>query len=371
MKEVRSTNIRRILPTITTTAFCILALAGVQAQSIPQNGWYASDSLGMASEPVTGPSDSSWTLHIKRLDDSITMRLYREGEPFKTTLREYTPDGILRREAVESGQALEEESSFDAEGRPLLSRLFLPGGMVEETRYQYVEGRLLSRETTSGTGSMETTNYLYAPDGRLVSAKSSSGAFYGSGKTTAGVASTWNKGPEGLELRSYDAAGRLAMLRLYDGTSVKRSETRSWSGDRLEKSTIVSVDGTTTTTMYAVSGLEAGSIVAIHVERNGKIISSEKKYYDEAGRLHRVETEANSKQTAIEYAFDAQGMLSGEKHFIGRQQVLVIRYESKTDRIEETYNEGGLIARVSYSDGKRFKEELFKDGILIRTRLFE
>jgi hypothetical protein len=64
-------------------------------------------------------------------------------------------------------------------------------------------------------------------------------------------------------------------------------------------------------------------------------------------------------------------MLALEKRFLDLDQMLVIRYESKTDKVEETYLKDVLFARVSYQDGRRVKEELFKDGMPVRTRKFE
>jgi len=353
------------------SSLCVAVYAGAEAQMMPDDGWYVSDSLGMAYEPVAGPKDAPWTLERVRIGASHRATLYKDGVAFKTTSSEYGHSGALRREAVEEEGLLLEESTFDADGRPLLVRLFLPDGLVEETSYEYTDGRLLSRKTTRGGEIVETTNYIYSPDGRLVSAKASSGVFYGSGKTAGGVSSMWRKGPDGLELRGYDATGRLATIQLYDGSSLKSSETRSWAGERLERSLLVTSDGTGTLTEYAVSGAAAGNIIAITVDRDGLLVSSQKNSYDDSGRLQRVETETRDKRTITEYAYDDQGILAVEKRFLDLDQTLVIRYESKTDKIEETYLKNVLLARVSYRDGRRVKEELFKDGIPVRTRIFE
>lgn len=345
--------------------------AWIQAQPLPRDGWYASDSLGMAHEPVSGPGDAPWTLELAGLGASHRTTLYKEGVALRTTVRDYGSTGNIRREAVEEEGLLVEESVFDDDGRPLTARRFLVDGRVEETSYVYIDGRLLSRKTSVGDAIIETMDYLYAPDGRLVSAKASSGAFQGSGKSASGVSSMWRKGPDGLELRLYDAAGRLAAVRIYDGTVLKSDETRTWAGDVLEHSELVANDGTKTSTTYAVTGAAAGSILSITVERGGTTLSSDRRSYDDAGRVLRMETETGGRRAVTEYAYDEKGMLSVEKRFIDPGQLLVIRHESSNDKVEETYREDILIARVSYRDGRRVKEELYKDGAVIRTRTFE
>jgi hypothetical protein len=347
------------------------ACAGVKAQPLPRDGWYASDSLGMVHGPVSGPGDAPWTLELAGPGASHRTTLYKEGVAVRTTVRDYGSSGNIRREAVEEEGILVEESAFDDDGRPLTARRFLVDGSVEETSYAYIDGRLLSRRTSIGGEILETMDYSYAPDGRLVSAKASSGAFQGSGKSASGASSMWRKGPDGLELRLYDASGRLAAVRVYDGTILKSDETRTWAGDVLEHSELVTSDGTKTSTTYAVTGAAAGSILSISVERGGTTVSSDRRSYDDAGRLLRMESETGGRRAVTEYAYDDQGILAVERRFLDPGQLLVIRHESSTDKVEETYREDILIARVAYRDGRRVKEELYKDGIVVRTRTFE
>lgn len=351
--------------------FGVAACIGVEAQSMPGEGWYASDSLGMAYESVSGPKDSAWSLEIAGRGASRRSTLYKDLVAVRTTVREYGSSGNLQREAVEEKGILSEESTFDADGRPLLARRFLADGVVEETGYGYIDGKLLVKETSRGGKVLETVRYVYSPDGRLVSAKASNGAFYGSGKTVDGVASMWRMGPDGLELRGYDASGRLASVRVYDGVVLKRRETRIWAGNALERSSIVTSDGTTTVTAFEVSGAAAGSILTLTVERAGLVESRERRAYDDAGRLKRVESEIGGKRASTEYAYDDQGVLAMEKRLLERDQALVIHYVSKTEIVEENYRGDVLFARVSYQDGRRVKEELFKDGVIVRTRTFE
>jgi YD repeat-containing protein len=251
--------------------------------------------------------------------------LYKEGVPVRTTVREYGPSGNIRREAVEEEGVLLEESAFDDGGRPLAVRRLLADGVVEETSYVYIDGRLLSRKTSAGGKILETMDYLYAPDGRLVSAKASGGAFHGSGRTASGVSSMWRKGPDGLELRLYDASGRLAAVRVYDGAALKSEETRTWAGDVLERSGFVTSDGTKTSTTYAVAGAAAGNILSVTVERGGATASSDRRSYDDAGRLLRMETETGGRRAVTEYTYDDEGNLSVEKRFLDPGQMLVIR----------------------------------------------
>jgi hypothetical protein len=84
-----------------------------------------------------------------------------------------------------------------------------------------------------------------------------------------------------------------------------------------------------------------------------------------------VESLIGGKRSASEYDYDDQGILATEKRLLERGQRVVIRHVSKTEMVEETYSDDVLFARVSFKDGRRVKEELFKSGVIVRTRSFE
>jgi antitoxin component YwqK of YwqJK toxin-antitoxin module len=349
----------------------LLVPVTIGAQTVPADGWYESNGSGIALGPVDGPSGARWTLLVASDEHATRMTLHQDGVPTRTTLREYGSTGTVERETVEEGVELREESIFDAGGKPSLERRFLPDGVIEETVYEYVDDRLMSKTTRRGDTQIGTVSYVYASDGRLLSARESAGPFYGSGKTANGGSSTWRKGPDGLELRSYDSTGRLVSIRAYDGAILRSSESRTWVDGMLESSIVRLPGGSTTTTMFANSGSAAGKVLSITIERAGKIVSAERMTYEAKGALSRIETVVNGKVSSREYEYDEEGALVVEKRNLDAEQSIVVLYETTTTRIEEAYLKGTLFARVRYEDGRRVKEEIFRDGIIVRSRTFE
>jgi len=356
-------------------------------------GWYVSDPSGLAIESTTGPGGAEYALLVTGSGGSFRSELYRDGEAVRAWLRTYGRRGAIVREAMEEGGSIREERLYDGDGQPSLERIFLAGGSVEETAYEYAAGRLVSRTTSRDGAVVSTTSYLYAPDGRLAMARATAGAATGAAAGTAGgrassaggASSGWTLGPLGLELRSYDGDGRLVRVALYVGAEEQRSEERTWAGGRLERVVVTEPSGARTETVYATDGPAAGEIVSL-TERRGDVVAHvELRSYDRDGRLILVErsyggTGASSGGTGASsgaaasttaYEYDGSGELVSATTTVGGEIVTAVRYEPDGARVEESYDSGELFARVRYEDGRRVLEELLERGQVIQTRSFE
>lgn len=338
-------------------------------------GWYVSDPSGLAIEPAAGPGDAEYALLVAETGGSFRSELYRDGEALRAWLRTYGRRGALVREAMEEGGSIREERLYDDDGQPSLERIFLSGGAVEETAFEYASGRLLSKTTSRDGSVVSTTSYLYAPDGRLAMARSTGGVAAGGAE---GSSSSWTLGPLGLELRSYDGDGRLVSVALYDGAEEKRREERSWAGGAVERVVVVESSGTELETLYATDGPAAGEILSLTERQGGEETSVERRSYDGEGRLVLVETSSGGTGTSsggtgtsTAYEYDDAGELASATTTLGGELVTVLRYEPDGARLEESYDSGELFARVRYEDGRRVLEELFEDGAVINTRSFE
>jgi hypothetical protein len=333
--------------------------------------WYASDPAGIVLERIAGPADSEYALLVARSGDTVRSELYRDGAARKAWLRTYGPEGILAREALEEDGAIREEVLYDDAGRPRLERTFVTGGEIEETAYEYIDGRLVSKRTTRGDEEPIVSTYLYAPDGRLALAKQSGGRSFGTDSARTGAFSSWRAGPGGLELRNYDSDGRLVAITAYAGAAMLSRESRTWKDGVLASTVIEDGDGGRIVTDYVNEGPGAGKPGKITTELKGVAVSVAYRRYDTAGRLSVVEKTGNGQATVIEYGYDDAGAVSSVRTSEDGLTVSVVSYESATTRVEELYDGGVAFVRVRYEDGRRTLEEMLRDGRVVRSRSFE
>ncbi len=345
-------------------------LANLGAQVVPKEGWYASDPAGFALESIQDPAGYEYALNVYRQDDQVRSRLFHNGQVLKTWIRTYGPSGLLVREAMEKDGLVKEEFLYDAQGRPSLERIFLELGDVEETAFEYASGRLAFRITARGGVTISKRTYLYAPDGRLSLSRDETGSESGTSAARSSGSSSWRITETGLELRSYNATGRLAPISVYHGAERLSHEQRSWKDGVLERVTLETAKGPTTSTDYILTGPALGEIALVTVANGDKTLSTERREYDEKGRLARVETSVRGRETAVAYEYGDDDVLDATKTSMEGVLVSVIRNESSTTRVEELYDAGAMFARVRYEDGRRVLEEMIRDGVVVRTRSF-
>ncbi len=344
-------------------------VVAIQAQTLLDEAWYASDPAGMAFAAISGPSGSEWALLVSRRGDEQRSELYKNAELDRAWTRSYGPSGLLRREAEERDGRLHSEIFYDALGRPELEREFIEEGALRETRFEYAGDRLVSRETVSG-GSTVAVSYLYAPDGRLARVSENSGASLGLASGKSGFSSAWRLVKDNLELRVYGNDGRLRTIVSYRGSSPVSREDRVWADGVLTSSTIVAGD-TKTISEYATSGAALGKVLVTRAESGHSTKSIERRGYDDTGRLARIETSALGRTSLVEYAYDGQGVLESTRTSVDGALVSIVRHASPTQRLEELYDAGAMFARIHYKDGRRVLEEIIKAGVVVRTRKFE
>jgi len=349
--------------------FLCLNLTSATAQAVPREGWYSSDPAGLALDSIPDPAGHEYALHVKKQDDTFRSELFRNGIIIKTWFRTYGASGLLSREAMERDGILKEEFLYDAQGRPSLERIFLENNDIEETDYEYASGRLVSKTTAIDGATISKRTYLYAPDGRLALVREDPGNESRTSAARSGGSSSWRIGETGLELRTYDATGRLASISVYEGAERLSHEARSWKDGALERVTEETTVGSTTTE-YILSGPALGEISAIMITKDDKPVSTERRAYDEKGRLASVATSLRGRITVVAYEYAVDGALASAHTSIDGVLVSTVRHETPTVRVEELYDSGAVFARVRYEDGRRVLEEMLRDGVVIRTRRF-
>lgn len=359
------------LRTALSLVLCAFSLTRVGAQTESTVTWYASDPSGFRLEKITGPEGSAWTLLVSRETLSERTTLYHDGEEKKAWTRTFLPDGTLERETSEEGGILRGELAYDADGRPASERRLLDGGTVEDVVYGYESGRLRKKTTSVDGKVVGTVDYLYAPSGRLVSAIESTGEYWGNSAAKSGLYYSWRASGDSVELRGYDVDGSLVLIRRYSGSRQVLEERRSWLEGALERSIVSAEDGTTTTTSYVTGGAAKGEPWSTIVENGGKLVSAERRDFNENGKLSRLERDEGGIASVIEYQYDAEGSLSQEKRYAESSLVAVVLYAEPGSRVEEAWDRGALYARLVYKDGRKVLEEMIKEGIVVRSRSFE
>ena len=120
-----------------------------------------------------------------------------------------------------------------------------------------------------------------------------------------------------------------------------------------------------------VDGAARGQPWSRIVEKGSRVVFSERRNFDERGKLSRLEQDEGGSFSATEYEYDEKGMLSVERRFVKASLAAVVRYGEPGSRVEEAWDGGALYARVYWKDGRKVLEEIMQDGVVLRSRYFE
>ena len=336
-----------------------------------QGIWYDSDSSGMKYNTSEGPNEAGWSLLQYVKESTEHTEIYENGLPIKSWARTYDTQGRLEREALTQDGMIREELLYDKDGFPSLERRYNENGAVEDTKYTYASGRLVSKTVSLDGLTVKVISYLYAPDGRLASARESPGGYFATSSTMRGISYSWKMSDGFVELSGYDSSGRLVSVSLYSGSELKRHEVRTWNNGLIERVLLTEGTGVITETEYETQGAATGKPRLIQTGLKGDLKTTERRLYDDEGRVAKLELISGQSESSTEYEYDQDGNLLLQNMSQNGILVSVTRYVSTTSRIEESYENGVMFARVNFEDGRKVLEEIFKDGLVVRSRSFE
>jgi len=350
--------------------FCLGVLLSAWSQQNIET-WYHSNASGMTQDLAEGPVSTGWSLLVKRTGFQEHATLHENGLPVKTWVRTYDKKGRLEREALEQDGIMQEETLFDTDGFLSLERRYNKNGTVEETTYEYVSGRMVSKTVSLDGTTIKVVSYLYAPDGRLASARESTGVFFASSAAMQGISYSWKLHGTLVELSGYDGSGRLVSVSVYSGTELVRREERIWKDGTLERTVQTEGSGSITETTFETEGAAIGKPLVILTGSNGKLDVTERRVYDNDGRIIEKELHMEGVNLHTDYTYDPLGTIIVQNDSKDGDLVKVTTYESPTSRIEESWDQGAPFARVRFEDGRKVLEEIIMDGIVVRSRSFE
>ena len=171
------------------------------------------------------------------------------------------------------------------------------------------------------------------------------------------------------------------IVRSAGGTEYARAE---WAGNRLlaehgsppaaagEPAVAISVDalaGTRTETMHDTAGRpEVVRRYAVSGADDGDRLLEERRFrYHADGSVAALEVAGESGIETFRYAYDASGRRVREEYRRRGRAVRVTTYPTPEERIDEVYGADDTVLRVFWQNQVRVREELLRDGVIIRT----
>jgi antitoxin component YwqK of YwqJK toxin-antitoxin module len=346
-------------------ALTVMLLAGWAAFAQPA-GYYRSDAIGLALEPVPGFSrQEPFLLRVRRDGELETRTLYKEGKE----LRRWELSPKLER-IFEAG-SLSEERSFDGAGRITVEKIFAEGKISETAQYRYGLSGLAAVETNGPDGTLlRRESFDLGPGGELRRVRRET-----PGRTEAEEVAMVSADGRLFEERlagggrrlvnRYGAEGRVASQETWQERELLETRELAYAG-KLPLSTEWTIAGTRTVTRYDAEGREASR----QASRGGKVLEEWTFRYDAKGnRVQAVRIDDRGTEQ-WSYLYDAASALQREEYRLRGLLQKVVRY-TEGGRVEELYRTGLPFLVVTYRGAVKVREEFLEGGQVVRTREFE
>lgn len=381
----------------------LIAVAGA-AETL----WYRSDALGLALERIStqAPVPEGFSLRVDREGNAETRVLYQAGDQIERTLRTYEAGGRLASETVYKKDILSRRTTFGPSGRPARETYYVDGKPRQQIVDTYDDrGRPATATTYRFTTDAETGNpvgeadpawtdtFVYYPGGSTsagagppVTGGSASGAIsevrrlYADGTRRISrfdysgtrLTEEWVGTDTDGVLTRYNALGLRVLREAYEKNKPVTRQSFSYqsegegTGTALASSLLIDLaDGTSIADSY-----HGGKVIKSVESRGGKVrATTEYRYTGDRVARKTVEQGGTSERWEYSYAADTD-KLERESYFIDGSLVEVIHYGEGNSSVRERYRNGSVVLRTYYHGEQRVKEELVRDGRVIRTLQF-
>ena len=383
--------------------FCVEVPAGAREPSEP--GWYRSNALGMLLEPIAEGSreEYEYILLVEREERQETRALYREGDYARETVREFSDEGIIVSEEEWDYGELSVRREFDEDGRlsveyhyehdepgegdvPGEDRARGPGEDVAPGEdvvpssvdfFSYRDGRLYERRREDGDGNeLFTERYRYRREGLLRRVERTFSADDGTGQSEflysdEELREEWHERDGVSVLVRYDRWGRLVRTEERRDNVLVLSEQLFYpDGDDArdippERSKRVEPErGRQTVTEYDEDGR---TIAERRYEDDEQVEEREFQYEDDLLVLELVRDDDGEQERR--YTYDEDGERISEERT--RDGVPERRIEFDGDkRTEHRYVDGALSLIIEFDGEDRVREQVVRDGEVVRERRF-
>lgn len=150
-----------------------------------------------------------------------------------------------------------------------------------------------------------------------------------------------------------------------------------WKDDELEKSLSVIEDGHYSEETDYLSNRkylrhydDRGRLVLEEAEYSGEIIERVELFWDEKDRMLRKIRRGNMGIEEWNYRYNSSGKLQSEDYWIRGSLVRSVQYLDEEQRLEELFRDGELFMKIYYTSGIKEKEQVLREGKVIRERLY-
>ena len=371
----------------TFRAAAALALAWAATVPVAAAEYYRADRFGTPLELLDGDPGpgAGFVLAVDTAAEAeaaglqARRRLLQRGETVHEWRRTAAAEGSLEQE-LEEGRMVAERR-YDGAGLMLEERRFsASGALLRRDVLRYRGSALYQVDTYDAAGALlATDSFDLTAAGRLrrftrIPVPAASG-----GAAPAVLSLVFGRG-QVIEER-HGAGDDELIVRSAGGTEYAREE---WAGDRLlaehhsppaaagEPAAATSVDGLAGTRTeitndaagrpavvrsYAVSGADDGD----------RLLEERRFRYHADGSLASLEVAGESGIETYRYTYDAGGRRVREEFRRRGRVVRVTTYPTPEERIDEVYSADDTVLRVFWRNQVRVREELLRDGALIRS----
>ncbi|HUX49262.1 MAG TPA: hypothetical protein VMW73_00590 [Spirochaetia bacterium] len=383
----------------------LFAAVLIPGTAVAQTGitWYHSDSLGFLFKPlVPQPEDASalpdgYVAGVQKSAGEQALALYSDRVLDQRTVTKFGTDGTREATTVYRGTDLFHETRYSKSGDVISETYYADGLPATRTTFEYAGGLPLSATTYTFTRSADGAevatpawkdSYSYYPgssgaDGKLagpsVTGHTAAGALrevtrtYTDGRIRVSrydysgtrVTEEWQGGESTGILNRYDSRGRTSARENWSaGKLLSREQFVYNSHDQLVSSHLENMSsGEVTDRQY-----EAGKVTEEKLLQKG-VLASTSTFQYEQGRLISSTMHEGRKVDRYTYTYDASGKKETESHYLDGELVEVIHYTTGGSYTER-YRNGKLVLRTYYEGERRTREELIRDGKVVRELAF-
>jgi antitoxin component YwqK of YwqJK toxin-antitoxin module len=339
--------------------------------------YYRSNELGMPLEriPAFRRHESVWVLGVERSGDREVRRLYQEGTEARRWDTGPLEGGVKREEREIIAGDLAAYRVYTNAGDMLLEELYENGTVTQRSVFTYSNTRLVAQRVQSADGSVaSTTEYVYSTKGglravrRTAAGGDSAASIFVSG--APGIAEERNSVGDSLFVSRFDARGRRinAERRKADERTLREDFVFQQGSDRLATSAETRpLEGKSIARSYDDKGFLASESVQI----GEKVVERTDLTVDDQGKIMDKTRRSADGFEEWRYAWGPDGKKEREEYRRRGMLEKITTFVSVSARTEELYNDGELFLKVYFEGDRRVREELYRNGALLRERKFE
>jgi hypothetical protein len=353
-------------------AVILSASTVLSAQDAPAIRYYISNELGMALEEIGWyrREEFPYILVVRKEGSRETRTLLYEGQELRRWEHGAEEQRIYR------GSELEQRLRYDRQNRLIEDQLYTGGLLSRRTVYYYNREVLERTETFDADGLLLYRDfYRLSPDGQLLRVTREDRQQQQSQRLALGVGARgaaeerYGNSRE-QRINRYDRQGRLVEREYWYGGELMEREHFEYRGEAdIRESSQLEEFSLERTTRRGYD--DEGRVVLIEVtDGDGQ---TERIVHARDGQGRIVETTKRGPRGIENWLFEygpGEEPVREEYRVRGSLERITLYSEQGKERfrVEELYREGRLFMRVHYRADQKVKEEVLKNGEVVRVR---